>query len=410
MMKGKEWYRLRMKKQLQTKVFMLGSMSFFLLWVYLWVHDIGGLQRGVFFGNSYDWFMDFYNTIYYTVGKTPYTWGDLSNRNYLPLTYMLLYPLTIFYSYGENPEGVQYLSRYDQMMAIVGAVFLVISFGSLFYCLYKTCKGNEIEKIGILTVLFCSGITMFNFDRANTIILGVACTCVFLMTYDSNHNCYKHIGFVSLAIAAALKMFPALFGVLLIYKKRYKDALFTILYGLAFAILPFFWVEGNVIDNICLYFQALRMHTEAYAHGSLGLFSPTIFRESSLDNGIIPWLICMMVIILAKNVKENWKQILLLSLAILLSSGQQSWYCLLFLFYPIVLFLNDSDNQEKMRWLFLIGFILILSPLQYNFAIGHFLFTSRRVINTVCVVMYIYLIIESGIIFIKNRKINDTQQ
>ena len=287
-------------------------------------------------------------------------------------------------------------------MAIVGAVYLVISFGSLFYCLYKACKGKEIEKLGILMVLFCSGITMFSFDRANTIIISTALNCVFFLTYNSDKKYLKHIGFICLAISAALKLFPALFGVLLLYKRRYKDALFAIFYGLTIALLPCLWVEGKVMDNNRAFIYAVKSHTELYAGGSLGLSANMFFKEKSLNNGILPIIICFFTVIVAKSVKNEWKQILLLSLAIILTSGQQAWYCLLAIFYPIVLFLNESDSDKKINWVFLVGFIIILSPLQFNYTVGGLVFTSRRVINTVCVFMYIYLVIESGITFIKD--------
>ena len=216
-----------MDKHIIRKLFIVINFGLFFLWGYLLFHGIiygpDSGQRGVFFGGSDDWFMDFYNVIYFSVGKSPYSWGYSAHRPYLPLSYMILYPLTVFYSYDSLEWGVQYMSRYNQLMAIAGAVYLVISFGILFYCLYKACKNTEIEKIFILAALFCSGITIFNFDRANLIILSAALSCIFLMTYDSGNRLYRHLGFMSLAISAALKLFPALFGVVLLYKKQYKD-------------------------------------------------------------------------------------------------------------------------------------------------------------------------------------------
>ena len=94
----------KIDKTFQHIIFFAGGMFCFLLWAYLWFYDINGIQRKVFFSDSYDWFMDFYNPIYYAIGKTPYTWGRVGDRSFLPLMYMVLYPLIALYPYEANAD------------------------------------------------------------------------------------------------------------------------------------------------------------------------------------------------------------------------------------------------------------------------------------------------------------------
>ncbi len=381
------------KKKIIKHVFILASFFGFILWIYLFLSDVDGMQRNIFFENANDWFMDFYNVVYFSVGRNPYSWGFIPARNYLPISYLILYPFSFLYPYDINDGLTAYVARYSQLSGIAVGVFLVISFGSLFYCLYKKSKGTEFEKLGVLLALFVSGVTIFSFDRANELILAVALLCVFLMTYDSKRRVLNHIGFICLAISAAMKIYPAVFGVLLLYKKRYKDAFVTILYGIMAAFLPFFWLEGGAVQNFSLFVKAMRQYTTMKVIEDLGLLAPNIISDGLKIHNMLPYFLSAAAVLLAWRLKENWKKILMISLAIIYVTSQQGFYSLLYLFYPVVLFL-DSDYNWK-DWLYGFGFILMLTPLQYEIHVGPLILTQPRVANTVGMVMYICLIIEA---------------
>ena len=391
-----------MDGKVYRRCFIVLSLGLFVLWSYLFLCNIGGIQRDVFFWDRNDWFMDFYNTVYYSVGRSPYVWGAAQDRNYLPFCYLLLYPFTFLYSWGSMEWGVAYQARYDQLMAIAGFAFFMAVTGMLFYCLGKACRAREIEKAGMLAAMFCSGVMLYNIDRANLVILSAAFTSVFFMTYDSESRLYRHIGFVSLAIAAALKIFPAMFGVVLLSRKRYKDAAWTICYGVALAALPFLLLNGDLLHNIDQFYWALDAHAEIYSGGPLGLFASTILTDEKSGFGVITWILCAIAVVCACTIRVRWKQVLLFSLALVLSTGQR-WYGLIYLLYPMVLFLNE-ERHSRAEWLYLAAFVLILSPLQFDFTVGFLTFTSRRLINTVCVVMYLYLILESAAEWVRQRR------
>jgi hypothetical protein len=55
------------------------------------------------------------------------------------------------------------------------------------------------------------------------------------------------------AIAAALKLYPAVFGILYLVKKRYKEAGRLIIYGFLFFFVPFVFFQGGNGFRIFLY-------------------------------------------------------------------------------------------------------------------------------------------------------------
>lgn len=382
-------------------VFIIGSIGGFVVWACLFLSDINGLQRRIFFYDTNDWFMDFYNTVYYAVGKTPYSWGWLPARNYLPLSYMILYPFTFLFQYDVEDWGTSYAARYSQLSAVAGAVFLVVSFGVLFYFLYKKIEGKEFEKIMTIVALFCSSVVIYNFDRANEQILVTGLLFGYFILYKKDSIYLRHLAYILLAISAAMKLFPAIFGVLLIYEKKYKDALLAIGYGLAFAILPFFWLEGGFGENFFLFLNALKLHAQAYTGGSLGWNAQTIFNVS-YNFLILPYVALVFALLLANKLKCEWKKNLLLTLSVIMTSGQQGFYCLLFLFFAIVLFLNDT--HQKCDWWYLIGFLIILSPIQYELSNVALLINNDTLINSICIIMYVALFVEGFIVAIKSER------
>ena len=69
------------KKNWDIYLFSILTLGLFLFWYVLFARDPNGSQSNVFFSNATDWFMDYFNTVYMTVGKSPYTWGYLPARN-----------------------------------------------------------------------------------------------------------------------------------------------------------------------------------------------------------------------------------------------------------------------------------------------------------------------------------------
>ena len=194
---------------------------------------------------------------------------------------------------------------------------------------------------------------------------------------------------MSLALSAAFKIFPALFGIILIYKKRFKDAVFTCIYGIMAAILPFFWLEGSVKHNIKLFIEALKTHGEEYADGNIGLFARTLFYDAVPTTVTATVIFTVLPLILAYFHRDWWKQVMLLSLALLMPSGQMEYYCILYLFFPMLLFFNE-EKHNPLHIIWVLVFIAILSPIQFESGD----LNNTILLNTLCVASYAYLLIE----------------
>lgn len=54
----------------------------------------------------------------------------------------------------------------------------------------------------------------------------------------------RELALICLACAAAMKLYPALFGLLLLSDKKYKEAVRAVIYGIVLLVVPFFFMGG----------------------------------------------------------------------------------------------------------------------------------------------------------------------
>ena len=200
-----------------------------------------------------------------------------------------------------------------------------------------------------------------------------------------------------LYVAKGLRVATAIFiwllaGTNLLIRINGKDAIFTIIYGLCFAILPFFWLNGGVFNNIRLLRELMEEYAELIRPRGFGLSSPTILMMKG-DFGILPYAMAILSLISAPMLKAEWKKLMLLTMVVNMTSGEQSFYCMIFLFLPIVLFFNEEHKWYDI--FYVLGFVLILSPIQYSWVGTHIQLYHRAVCNTICILIYAALLSES---------------
>lgn len=387
--------------------FILGSYVFFCLWLIFTVFD-PQLQMEVFFRDRNDVFMDFFNCVKYSDGLTPYNWGVPAEHNLLPLTYVVMYPLAAYVRHIQNASFDSmnaYAMRSMQIPAIACAAFMIISFALMFYALYHASKRTEKEKLLLLGAFAISAPFLFNIDRANTLILAIPLCFIFFQFHDSSNVKLKHLGLICLAIAAALKIYPAMFGILLLRDKKWKDAVYAILYGIFFAIAPFFFLKGGFVNNVLWCVECMKEHALAYGHGPIGFYVKP-FNLFKVFPAIISYAAFVAAMLSALIMKKSWKLYALISLAYLLTSGFQGYYCVMMLFYAIIVFFNEEHKTSDL--LYVLFFIIIVMTAQFNFKLsisGNDRYINNTFLtNLACIAAYLWIIAECWIGFIKRKR------
>lgn len=324
--------------------------------------------------DPYDAFMDFFNSIQY--GRSPYV-----NK--------VIYPPLINVIYGIFGRLIPKSIMNTGTVAVRASIPGVLAFGV--FCALTAIvsvvaiagiKGYTKKEKWFLGLGLCFTLpAVFCLERGNSVWLCVAFTMIFVNWYDSPKKLERAAAILSLAIAAAIKIYPAAFGLLLIRHKKWKEARKAIIAGVLVMFVPFvFFTKEN--RSVTLWISNIINCNKEFQNNGLGFklnlsnAMQIVEAWSGVDLsvliqvlvGVVLLLNCMLVVFDRKM--EEWKAMTLLSLLMILIPGFSWTYTLLFMVVPLVLFLNNKSNA-KSSWGYLVLFVLLFAviPIENQFAL-----------------------------------------
>lgn len=314
---------------------------------------------------------DFHWMMRMVADNDPYGAGSM----YLPLCHLLTYPFACLDDYSSES------ARQGGMYLISLVFYMLISVAVLFFPLYKLGKSTNSTLL-ILVLLFFSSVNLYAVDSGNLTFISAAAIAVFLWLYNSPQRSHRGLVLVCLTVGAVIKIYPVLFGLLLLFDKKYKSIGFCVVLGLALTILPFLFFHRGLFENMELLFSNMLEQANFIAtHQATGyLFGlPALVKESihfmaqyghvELPNTLIAiskyiqLLLAAISIILCYFTKNNWARIAILSIIVIMIPDV-SWFVRGLFFFPaIVLFFNRQTFTQK-DLVYLLLFCLFLNPFQ----------------------------------------------
>lgn len=392
-------------------IFIIAFTILFILFFIGLTLNFSGVQAEVFFGKAQNYMADYYNVAKASSGLDPYLFGTgvtSSERAYFPLTYLLFEPLSRFADYANSSASEAGLSN---MGLASSSFYMMVTTLPFFLLLYDAFAiRNKRLRSWIIGCIALSGVMIFSYERGTTMILAAMLSTFFLLNYNNPNRVTKEFSFIALAIAAALKGIPAVLGILLIYDKRWPEALRLIVYGVFFILFPFLLIKGG-FHNIPQFLLNLKANTTEYAvipyRGlnyrfwlkELHLLSKTVIGALWRAGwSVLHYALFTIALFSAFFQPIRWKKLTLLMFAVATFSKNNGAYWALFLFVGMVLFLSEED-QPRINYLYLLGFILILNPFQVMHAGG--LNWTSAIRNLSCLACYIALAIDSSMCMIR---------
>lgn len=365
-----------------------------------------------FIRDKFDTGMDFFNMLAVVGEGNPYN----SYVNYPAFTFLILKIIWhIVPSDAVNiEEGIngKYLRGYMpiQMSYTIGIIVIVfIIYGIIKYITKKTNEG-----ILCFWVIMLSGPMLFTLERGNFILLAFVLTLVYILWYDNSELKFRVVAYIALAIAAAIKIYPALFGVLTLSRKRYKETSILVFLGVTAFISPFFKFGG--LRSIKRMIEGIQLSSEA--QGNMGMaynFSlSNIIKiiESVLNIEIthqetvmIKIVMIGLCIFLYFTTNEMWKKTLAIVLNMIWIPTFSYTYMLVFFVIPFLLLCYKGELLRKdFIYLILLGLIMLPYALpalpQYDIVDAKNPLTVPTVlVNLFIIVLFFSAIIDN--IFIK---------
>jgi hypothetical protein len=334
------------------------------------------LTKSVILGGDYpnntflfipsDRFNDFVNGYSICKGLNPYFTHYFLHSSYYPFANIIMYLFTFL----PNPGALLvYLAGFSIFFIYINASNLLMASEAKYL--------KNLIIFSYLTYPF-----LFALDRANMEIIVFIFLFLFLHYYGKKRFITSSI-FLSFAIA--MKVFPAVFLVILLSDKRYKEIALTIglvifltaaslifhkggfflnfnfiLSGFNFNNVSFMCHNNNIVQRGVSLFTLAKMYfIQTGIIGSidlvkfLGIYTKAVFSLFILLSGYVLFI-----------EKELWKKAMILLAAALLFPHVSSEPKLLHVFIPLFLFINLT-KKGKFDLFYMIMFGLLLIPKDY---------------------------------------------
>lgn len=326
-----------------------------------------------YFTKTDDTFMDFFNVLKYVSGRDPYhnTYLPMGEKQYFPLAYMMLYPFSKTYDYAHLAPDMARATQLGMMSIMVYTVFCAIVF---FLLLYRLKKGTAAERFFFALSAGCSGFYLFSLERGNLLSVSLIAVTGFLLLYRSRSTALREVAYLALAIATALKGYPGLLSLLLVYEKRWKDALRLGIYTMAAIALPFLFFHGG-FSNVGQWYSNLQQNTKTYMlsafyyrYGVVALYLPFYYLTNASQNSLqiayhIGLFLAAFAALTAWSLDRDWKRVLLLVCAILTAPANSQYYNGVYLILPAALLLSQQDHRAA-DYLYLVLLLIAMNPVQ----------------------------------------------
>lgn len=358
------------REDVLDKVFIVVMLVLFGAFAFFFVLDPGGNQALVFFHKTEDFFADYFNVAKISVDRNPYFFGlddpAPQEHGYPPLCYLIFYFLSRFADYG-NLTAFQ--AGYSPMGLTTAFLFVGASAALLFGLLREGYRKKGAVGFLLVLAIALSSVSLFSLERGNIILLTAALFVFFIVGYRSENKVIAELALIALAVATALKGYPALIGLLLLFDKKYIAALRCALYALALIVLPFLFFTGG-FANIPLWLNDISANSKAYglqkpAYG-FGVFAYFGFSDGTSVKAIlnvVDKIVCVVALVASCFQKVRWKQIMLVMLVIVCAQTNSGEYLGLYVLFGIVLFFDEAKHGSY-DWVYVLLFVLFLNPLQ----------------------------------------------
>lgn len=383
------------KKTKQTIYITIALVLAFLFFALLFYHNTWN-QSDVFFGGGADYLADAINTERYASKLDPYGYHDEALRdfphsNYPPLAYIFFFVM----------DHISFRGNTSTFPMIVATLYMAFSLMFLFFYTYGLIDAPRHRRALLAFALFASAPILFSFERGNIIMLSAALCAFFLYGYRDDHAVVRELSFIALAIAAALKVYPALLGLLLVADRRWKESIRLIVYGLIFSLAPFLLLRGG-FGNIPFLLRNLQAHVTVYDRSIYPrcgfrmlasiLVSGDFLRAeagmhlSRIGEAMYRYMPALDILLVLGNIstilfcKVRWKQVAAVMLILVNYPVNSGAYSYLYLLPVIALFLSDTERRP-LDWLYFLLFIVIMNPVQVPMPFSWFGLSNLPLIN-----------------------------
>ena len=275
------------------------------------------------------------------------------------------YPITGYVLAALFPED---FFRGGLIFTLAGWLAFVFAVG-----LALSVSGNR-DGWWLLAAMGVTGPALGNVDTANQIWLAAAGVLVFLSLHGSERRWQRQVALFALALAAALKVTPGAFALILLKERRWRDFLIFAAEGAVLVLVPFLWWTG--FGGIVDWLDCMKEHASWYGQfktwGPIRLVNTVCTRLYGVKLSKMPALLAVgrtadlllgaVLLIRFWKTRSRQSEILMLAAIIVMVPSVAQYYTLLY-FVPVLAFAAGEGISKVEALLWLIVFCPLQIPL-----------------------------------------------
>lgn len=334
-------------KNKKLAVYTAAFSVLFLASVFSLLRSRGAVLDLYVFSDGSDAFMDFFNHISYVMeGGRTRVYDQTFNACFPPFAYL------IYGFFGKLlPAGAtkMYLFSETHPYALLLYVLRCCFLSVLLYASVQMHFGGRRKSALLITVcLMLSDVFFIHvLERGNS----AWPVCILLMQAmglrQSENPRDQETALLLIAAAAALKIYPAVFGLLYLAEKKWKQAARLLLYGILFFFVPFAFFGG--VHGMIQFFRN-QMTVQVSVRGLCNVYS--LARMIGQGSGkVMIWyavlaaLFGLAFLFCLWQADGEWKKALILCLIMVLIPKWSGSYTVFYFAIPFVLYLNAEKKE-----------------------------------------------------------------
>lgn len=335
-------------------------------WLICLVMRSGGIDA-YFLRDHSDTGMDYFNMLANMSHDNPWYAG----ANYPAMCFAILRIMFRAVPPEVYADGIDGHGLRGNMIAQLGYILiLIVCLIAIWELLQYLTKGTKGIKVLFAVSLLLSGPMFYLLERGNLLLISLPCLLAYYALYDSPKKKLRYVGYFCLALSASIKLYPALFGILVPIKKRYKETVHLLLIGILVFFLPFFWFNGfdsvmDMIRGFSVAADVMGSHGVGYNfsyNNCLTLVAAMLGHQSLTWPAwtlIVPLTIGAWIVAVGDR---EWKKLYGIALWCIWLPSFSYTYALTLLFLPIASFFRDARNASKFSKVYTVLFVLMSIP------------------------------------------------
>lgn len=308
----------------------------------------------------------------------------------------------IFSNMADYSEGYENMLEQPAAVAsifIFYGIYIAASAALLIYILKKK-KLNKIALIIIVIAFFLCAPMIFEIERGNYIIYAMLFSLAFFVFFDHEKMIVRELSYISLAIAVGIKLYPALFAIVLLRNKRIAEFFRCAAYSVILLILPFFFFDKGLSNLPRFLYYLLNFSNNLTDYGynySIASmleicfipFGHTLYKANTLISTLqsfIPYLFLVICLISALLADKNWKILASVTIAIIQFPNISFAYTGIFLWLPLLAFLFEKE-KKKIDYFYALLMTIPLLPVFLGFIYPANAISLNQLLSVLCLII-----------------------